>query len=286
MSAFRHPVVAVSHGPGPLWLLPNGYADMNKKCFPAQTLGTIFDKLYPKGTELPKRILFVSAHWESKSSGFEISDAAKPDMVYDYYGFSPEAYDVVYPAKGDPAFARKVQEQLENNDIKAKLVNRGFDHGVFVPMFLIRPQADIPIVTMSINSRLSDSAHLDLGKALAPFRDESTLILTSGQSTHNLNGVTNPDHPLVDWAAAFQGWLDNTVTSQSTLTMAQRENQLKNWQAAPAAKLAHPTRDHFLPFVVAGGAGMDESNPGAASVFGGWGAGHLSFANYAWGIQQ
>ncbi|KAE9004605.1 hypothetical protein PR003_g17399 [Phytophthora rubi] len=174
MTTFRHPVVAVSHGPGPLWLLSSGFAGMSNSSLPARTLTTTFEKLYPKGEHLPKRILFISAHWESDSSGFEISNAARPEMIYDYYGFPHEAYDVVYPAKGDPAFAQKVKEQLEKRNIQTKLVDRGFDHGVFVPMLLIRPEADIPIVTMSINSRLSNQAHFDLGKAVAPFRDEDS----------------------------------------------------------------------------------------------------------------
>ncbi|KAG2531652.1 hypothetical protein BBO99_00000895 [Phytophthora kernoviae] len=259
MSAFRHPVIAVSHGPGPLWLLDSGFDGMNKTCFAARNLGGIFKKLYPKGTNLPKRILYVSAHWESESSGFEISNAAKPDMIYDYYGFPSEAYDVVYPAKGDPTFAQKVKEHLEKNSIKAKLVDRGFDHGVFVPMLLIRPEADIPIVTMSINSNLA---------------------------THNMRASRDPNNPLADWAAAFQGWLDNTLTSDSKLSMGQREDQITNWQAAPAARLAHPSPDHFVPFVVAAGAGMEESKPESEKIFGSWGMGHMSFATYAWGVDH
>ncbi|KAG6590725.1 UDP-N-acetylglucosamine--peptide N-acetylglucosaminyltransferase SEC [Phytophthora cinnamomi] len=284
MSAFRHPVVAVSHGPGPLWLLSSGFAGMSKSSVPAQTLTTTFEKLYPNGENLPKRILYVSAHWESESSGFEISNAANPDMIYDYYGFPQEAYDVVYPAKGDPAFAQKAKEQLEKNNLKAKLVNRGFDHGVFVPMLLIRPQADIPIVTMSINSRLGSKTHFDLGKAIAPFRDEDTLILCSGQATHNMRASRDPNNPIVDWAAAFQGWLDNTLTAESKLSYSQRGDQIIHWDAAPAARLAHPTPDHFIPFVTATGAGMEESKPEAEKVFGGWGMGHMSFATYAWGV--
>ncbi|KAH7460436.1 hypothetical protein KRP22_008382 [Phytophthora ramorum] len=286
MATVRHPVVAVSHGPGPLWLLSSGFAGMSKSSVPARTLTTIFEKLYPDGKNLPKRILFVSAHWESESNGFEISNAAKPDMIYDYYGFPREAYDVVYPAEGDSAFAEKVKKQLESHNIKAKLVDRGFDHGVYVPMLLIRPEADIPIVTMSINSRLSSRAHFDLGKALAPFRDEDTLIFCSGQATHNMRASREPRTPLMDWAAAFQGWLDNTLTSESKLSYSQRGDQVINWSVAPAARLAHPTPDHFVPFVAAAGAGMEENRPEAEKLFGGWGMGHMSFASYAWGVHH
>ncbi|KAG6590665.1 UDP-N-acetylglucosamine--peptide N-acetylglucosaminyltransferase SEC [Phytophthora cinnamomi] len=253
MTAVRHPVVVVSHGPGPLWLLTKGYEGVNRQTLPARTLTGLFAKLYPNDKNQPKRILFVSAHFDSRRNGFEISSSASPDMFYDYYGFPDESYQVKYPAKGDPAFAQK---------------------------------ADIPIVTMSINSLLDSKAHFNLGKAIAPFRDEDTLIFCSGQSTHNLHGVRDLNHPIVDWAAAFQDWLDDTFTPRSTLTYEQRVEQVVNWQAAPGATLAHPTTDHFLPFVVAAGAGMNAEDTGAESFFGGWGAGHLTFANYAWGLRQ
>ncbi|KAF4137959.1 Catalytic LigB subunit of aromatic ring-opening dioxygenase [Phytophthora infestans] len=188
-----------------------------------ELLSSIFGKLYPKDENLPKRILFVSAHFESNSYGFEI---AHPDM-----------------------------EQLENNKIKAKLVYRGYDHGVFVPMKLILPQADIPIVTMSINSYLTNQDHFNLGKTVTSFRDEDTLIPCSGQSTHNLR--------------------------DSKLSVEERTKQITNWRNAPVAKYAHPSPDHFMTFVVAAGAGMEDKEPGARALFGGWALDHMSFANYA-----
>ncbi|GMF16984.1 unnamed protein product [Phytophthora fragariaefolia] len=207
-------------------------------------------------------------------------------MIYDYYGFPQEAYDHVYPAKGDPVFAQRVKEQLEANKIKAKLVNRGFDHGVFVPMLQIRPQADIPIVTISINSYLSNQDHFDLGKAIAPLRDEDTLILCSGQSTHNLRGMSSRSPALIEGTHAFQAWLDDTLSSKSKLDLQERVKAITSWRSAPGARFAHPSPDHFMPFIVGAGAGMDEKEPGAQALFGGWGIEHLSFANYAWGIQQ
>ncbi|KAE8894618.1 hypothetical protein PF005_g30141 [Phytophthora fragariae] len=286
MSTFRHPAVVVSHGPGPLWLLSSGFNDeMNKDAPAAKLLSTLFEKLYPNDENLPKRILFVSAHFESNGRGFEISNAAAPDLIFDYYGFDREAYDIDYPAKGDPVFAQRVKEHLEKNNIKAKMVNRGFDHGVFVPMSLIRPQADIPIVTMSINSYLGNKAHFDLGKALAPFRDEDTLILCSGQSTHNLHALQSRSPVLIEGARAFQSWLDETLSSESKLSVKERTEEILHWQDEPAAQFAHPTPDHFMPFIVAAGAGMEDKKPGAKAFFGGWAIGHMSFANYTWGIQ-
>ncbi|KAG3119313.1 hypothetical protein PI124_g2817 [Phytophthora idaei] len=287
MPAFRHPVVAVSHGPGPLWLLSSGFDEMRRESrLAAELLSILFEKLYPKDENLPKRILFVSAHFESDSSGFEISNAANPDMIYDFYGFPDEAYEFVYPAKGDPAFAQRVKKQLEKNKIKAKLVNRGYDHGVFTPMKLIRPQADIPIVAMSINSYLSNQDHLNLGKALASFRDEDTLVLCSGQSTHNLREFHSRSPTLIEGAKAFQYWLDSSLAADSKLSVADRTKQIPNWRNAPGAKFAHPSPDHFMPFVIAAGAWMEEKEPGAQALFGGWANGHMSLTNYVWGSKN
>lgn len=286
-AAFRHPVVAVSHGPGPLWLLSDDMFGVGKNSAPAQALRSLITKLYPSGERLPKRILYVSAHFDSESRGFDISAAAKPSMIYDYYGFPRESYDVQYPARGDPEFAKRVQALLEQTKIPARLVDRGFDHGVFVPMLLIRPDADIPIVTMSINEHLSDKAHYELGRALAPLRDEDTLIMCSGQATHNLRAPREPTTTVMDWAQAFQDWLDNTLTDKSSLSFAEREEQICSWQkVAPAARLAHPTPDHFLTFVVAAGAGMEESKPEGEKLLDGFGLGHMSFATYGWGIEH
>ncbi|GAB9468281.1 Udp-n-acetylglucosamine--peptide n-acetylglucosaminyltransferase sec [Globisporangium polare] len=291
MSTFRHPVFAVSHGPGPLWLLKDGFGGMNSSSVSAQNVRESFAKLYPQTTDaqppLPKRILLVSAHWESESSGFEISKSAQPDMIFDYYGFPNAAYEVEYAAKGDPAFAQRVADVLASNEIPATLVERGYDHGVFVPMSLIRPEADIPITTVSINDRLSAKAHFELGKALAPLRDEDTLIICSGQATHNLRASRNPNDPLTDWALGFQGWMDDVFTSASELSYEERAASLSTWdKTAPYARSAHPSPDHFSPFIVAAGAGMDEKQPEGEKIIGGWAMGQLSFASYAWGITK
>lgn len=285
-STFRHPVLAVSHGPGPLWLLEKGFGGMDKHSQPAKNLKSTLAKIYPEYAPLPKRILFISAHWESETSGaFEISITKKPEMIYDYYGFPDESYKIVYGAKGDPEFAPRVQTLLQEARIKTRLVHRGYDHGVFVPMSLIRPEADIPILTMSINDRLGAEAHFKLGKALAPLRDEDTLIICSGQATHNLNAGFHLNQPVSKWASTFQSWLDNVFTTESGLDYDERSQQLTAWRTkAPSAKQAHPTPDHFTPFLIAAGAGMLEDLPGGDKIFGGWGTGQLSFASYVWGL--
>ncbi|KAG7396164.1 hypothetical protein PHYBOEH_002661 [Phytophthora boehmeriae] len=182
----HHPVLAVSHGPGPLWLLKHGVENRSSK--PARNVASIFKKLYPGGANKPKQILLVSAHWETYRVGFEISKSPAPGMLYDYEGFPPEAYKAVYAAKGDSDFANEVSALLSRSKIKATQVLRAFDHAAFVPMTLIRRQADIPVVTLSINWKLNARAHFELGRALAPLRDQDTLIICSGQATHGLPG--------------------------------------------------------------------------------------------------
>ncbi|RLN14877.1 hypothetical protein BBJ28_00011261 [Nothophytophthora sp. Chile5] len=137
-------------------------------------------------------------------------------MLYDYEGFPPEAYKVVYGAKGDSEFANEVSSLLSRSKIKTTQTLRGFDHGAFVPMTLIRRQADIPVVTLSINWKLNPRAHFELGRALAPLRDQDTLIICSGQATHGQRGEGGE---VPQSALDFQDWLDETVmTGESELT--------------------------------------------------------------------
>ncbi|KAF4137960.1 Catalytic LigB subunit of aromatic ring-opening dioxygenase [Phytophthora infestans] len=288
MNAFRHPVVAVSHGAGPLWLLDEGAEGLDKHSQSAKNVADIFSKIYTNDAQLPKRILFISAHWEARSTGLEISKSASPEMFYDYSGFPAEAYELVYGAEGDPEFAIRVKKLLEQSGITSKLVDRPFDHGTFVPMFLMRPQADIPIVTMSINDRMFDpNDHFKLGKALAPLRDEDTLIITSGQATHNMYADWFPEgHPIEPWALEFQSWLDKTLSSESTQTYKERMESVIAWKKAPYAMKCHRTPDHFTTFVVGAGVGMEEDAPAAKKLNGGWGLGHMSFASYAWGVDS
>lgn len=280
---FRHPVLAVSHGPGPKWLLSHG--EQSRTSTPAKNVAGIWKKLYPKGSSAlkPKRILLISAHWESyRLEQHEISRASAPGMIYDYGGFPAESYELVYAAKGDAEFAEELHGLLAQRKIKSTLVDRGFDHGTFVPLMLLRPQADIPVVTLSINGKLSTPAHFALGCALAPLREQGTLIVCSGQATHGRQG-----HPGVQYepnAFAFQEWLDLVLTAEKPLTLSQREAALLQWASAPGAGEAHPRAEHFIPFVVAAAAGMDAETPEAAKLYGGWGGNHLSYATYAWGV--
>ncbi|KAG2829512.1 hypothetical protein PC116_g11866 [Phytophthora cactorum] len=280
---YHHPVLALSHGPGPLWLLKHGVENCTSK--PARNVASIFKKLYPGGAHKPKRILLVSAHWETYRIGFEISKSPSPGMLFDYEGFPPDAYKVVYPAKGDADFANEVATLLSRSKIKATQVLRAFDHAAFVPLTLIRRQADIPVVTLSINWKLNAHAHFELGRALAPLRDQDTLIICSGQATHGLRGEGDA---IPQSGLDFQAWLDSVLTrgeeGQEEVTYAQRQEKLLAWESAAGAFEAHPRADHFMPFLIAAGAGMEKKVPQATKLYGGWGIkNHLSYATYAWG---
>ncbi|KAF4042203.1 Catalytic LigB subunit of aromatic ring-opening dioxygenase [Phytophthora infestans] len=241
---YHHPVLAFSHGPGPLWLLKHGVENRTSK--PARNVSSIFKKLYPGEQHKPKRILLVSAHWETYRIGFEISNSPAPGMLFDYEGFSPDAYKVVYSAKGDPDFANEVATLLSRRKVKLTQVLRAFDHAAFVPLTLLRRQADIPVVTLSINWKLNARAHFELGRALAPLRDQDTLIICSGQATHGLRGEgDNVPQSGLD----FQAWLDSVLTKseegQEDFTYAQRQEKLLAWESAPGALEAHPRAGHF-----------------------------------------
>jgi aromatic ring-opening dioxygenase catalytic subunit (LigB family) len=187
----------------------------------------------------------ISAHWEE--TAFTVMDAPAPGMLYDYGGFPPHTYDVVYPAPGDPALAERVVALIEAAGLPAaRDSQRGFDHGAFctlVPMF---PQADVPVVQLSLKRGLDPAGHLALGRALAPLRDEGVLILGSGFSFHNLR-LYGPSGR--EPSAAFDGWLQSVLPSP-----AGRAERLLAWAQAPAARIAHPREEHLLPLMVAAGA--------------------------------
>jgi aromatic ring-opening dioxygenase catalytic subunit (LigB family) len=198
----------------------------------------------------PAAILVISAHWEAAQ--FSVMDQASPALLYDYYGFPEHTYRLEYPASGSPALAQRVAELLAAAAIEVQRDRqRGFDHGVFIPFKLIYPQADIPIVQLSLRNGLDPAAHLALGRALAPLRSQGVLIVGSGMSYHNMQGIGAGVGGASD---QFDAWLTETVEGEP----AQRDERLREWQRAPAARIAHPREEHLLPLlVVAGAAGAD-----------------------------
>ena len=231
-------IVYFSHGGGPLPILGD----------PSHKAMIDFMKALPARLPRPDAILVVSAHWEERAA--TLMSAPKPAMFYDYYGFPPQAYDIQYPAPGSPELAERIAILLKENNIPTRLdLQRGFDHGLFIPLKMMYPEADIPCLQLSLLQGLDAGAHLALGRALRKLMDENILVIGSGFSFHNMHafswsGGDAPD-PEND---AFQDWLIQTCTSP--LEQSERERRLLEWEQAPSARYCHPREEHLLPLHV------------------------------------
>ncbi len=241
MPPSRLPVLFISHGGGP-W----PYIDSLRPQYSRteRELRRLPERLPVR----PQAVLVISGHWEA--SAFSVATSARPRMEYDYSGFPPHTYEIRYMAPGDPTLAARASELIAGAGLEVALdPRRGFDHGVFVPLSLMYPQADMPIVMISIRSDYDPRAHLALGRALAPLRDEGVLILGSGLNYHNMRGF-GLKSATAD-AEAFTRYLDEAMTEEDSH---KREERLEHWESAPRARLAHPREDHLLPLLVAAGA--------------------------------
>jgi aromatic ring-opening dioxygenase catalytic subunit (LigB family) len=196
----------------------------------------------------PEAIVVISAHWEEDQA--TLLGAKSPRLFYDYYGFPDAAYEIEYPAPGNPELAERIAGLLQANGILARIdPQRGFDHGLFIPLKLIYPQANIPAIQLSLLRGLDPGAHLALGRALRGLNQENILVVGSGFSFHNLRGFMweGPDSP--DPANdAFQDWLIETCSGTPDQSI--REQRLQEWQKAPSARYCHPREEHLLPLHV------------------------------------
>jgi len=255
------PAVFVSHGAPTLALEQNKTVEFLKRL----------------GGELgsPKAILCVSAHWNTEVPA--VSCAEKPETIHDFGGFSEELYRMRYPAPGAPKLAGRVRELLGEAGIPCTVSPaRGLDHGAWVPLQLIYPDADVPVTQLSVQPLLGTGHHLRLGRALAPLREEGVLILATGSATHNLSRIGRGEVP-PDWAREFDEWLFRRITEGAV------EELLDYRRLAPHAAVAHPTDEHLLPLFVALGAGSGESATRGRSLHRGWTWGSLSMAAYGFG---
>jgi aromatic ring-opening dioxygenase catalytic subunit (LigB family) len=203
----------------------------------------------------PNAVLVISGHWENPLPTLNVS--AKPGLLFDYYGFPDHTYRLKYPAAGDPALAERVRRLLADagfdSDVESK---RGLDHGVFIPFLLIYPNADVPILQLSLQASLDPGLHLALGRALAPLRDQGVLIVGSGMSFHNLADLFSGRG--AEAAAAFDEWLGQAVQDP-----ARRDELLIHWRDAPGGAASHPREEHLIPLMVAAGAAAGD--PGMRS---------------------
>ena len=247
-SPSRTPCLFVPHGGGPCFFMDG----------PPPFSRAIWDKMaaYLRGVLAslpvrPKAILVVSGHWDAARPTVNVT--REHSLYYDYYGFPEHTYRLAYPAKGSPELAARVRDLMSEAGIETGEENaRGLDHGVFVPFMLMFPEADIPIVQLSLRSDMDPAAHIALGRALQPLRDENVLIVGSGMSYHNLRNFFRRGAADAE-ARAFDSWLVDAATDP-----VRRDERLARWLDAPSALACHPEPEHLLPLhVVAGAAGGD-----------------------------
>jgi len=234
----RLPAFFISHGAPNLLLQKKDptYAFL-------QNLGREIKKLSPKA------ILSISAHWEEPQ--FSITSNEQPETIYDFGGFEDEMYQMRYPAKTSPELIDHLSDLLSKSHIPFKLHNnRGFDHGTWSPLKIMLPEADIPVVQISLLRSLDPSKHYDLGKALAPLRDEGFLVFGSGGVTHNLGSSRSMNN--VNGYKQFEQFVTESITQR---TESERETLLKDFPSHPQARLSHPRTEHFLPLLVVAGTG-------------------------------
>ncbi|CAF0909959.1 unnamed protein product [Didymodactylos carnosus] len=242
----------IPHGGGPMPLLndPGHRAIIEFLTGKARTL-----------LGLPKAIILVTAHWEEHVP--TISSAENHSLLYDYSGFPREAYHVKYPAKGSPSVAEQVKLALNKQGFHAKLDNRrGWDHGVFVPLLLLVPDANIPIVQLSVLESQSAEEHIRMGRALSSLRDENIAIIGSGMSFHNLRAFFS--QLPIDNNTPFEDAIQDACESIGL----ERDEKLLKWEKFNEARYAHPVghAEHFMPLLVAAGAGGDSKGKNVARL--------------------
>lgn len=237
------PSLYIPHGGGPCFFMPDPRGTWTQ-------MEAYLRSLPASLPEMPRAILVVSGHWEERA--FSFTAAEQPGLVFDYYGFPRETYRLAWPAPGAPWLAERGAALLRDAGLPAAIDGeRGFDHGVFVPLKVAFPDAEIPVVQMSLHASLDPALHLEAGKALAPLRDEGILIVGSGMSFHNLRAMGDPR--VAEPSRDFDRWL----TAAAEAAPAERNLQLAHWDSAPWARLCHPREEHLLPLMVAAGASAE-----------------------------
>ena len=201
----------------------------------------------------PRAILIASAHWDTDTP--RANAVAVNDTIHDFGGFPQALYDIRYPAPGDALLAREVSA-LIGGQVNAV---RGLDHGAWVPLMLMFPDADIPVVQLSVQSQKGAAHHIALGRGIAKLRHDNVLVMGSGGFVHNLGRIAPPGAPEPDWSREFSDWAHDRLMSGDEAALADYR------RLAPHAALAQPSEDHFMPLFVAlgagGGAGGEKAKP-------------------------
>jgi 4,5-DOPA dioxygenase extradiol len=227
------PSVFVSHG-APTFALEPGMAGAN-----LGALGRVLGK--------PRAVVIVSPHW--MTAGVTVTSVRQLGTIHDFGGFDPALYEITYPAQGDPLLAERIANLLRDGGWDAVLdPSRGLDHGAWVPLLHMFPQADVPVIQVSMPRSLDSKSALRLGQTLAPLRNDGVLIIGSGSLTHNLREFRPGVKSEASYAREFSEWIRQAVTAGDT------DRLVNALELAPHAQRAHPTTEHFLPLLVAVGA--------------------------------
>lgn len=246
----RMPVIYLSHGAPPLADDPLWTRQLAE-----------WSQAMPK----PRSVLMVSAHWEDDP--LTLSATTTVPLFYDFYGFPQHYYEVKYPAPGAPALANEVERLLTDASQSVhRDPERGLDHGAYVPLVEMYPEADVPVLQISMPT-LDPRALFQIGRRLAPLRDQGVLIVGSGFSTHNLremNWHAGPDGHPPTWSVEFDDWLDKTLQDGAV------DDLIDFQRKAPAAHMAHPRTEHFAPLFLALGASSESGVESRAEVTGFW----------------
>lgn len=242
------PTLFVPHGGGPCffmdWDPPDTWSRMA-----AWLRGTV-----DAAGARPSALVVISGHWEQPV--VTVNSAPRPALLYDYHGFPEHTYRIEWPAPGSPALAARIRELLSAAGIdNAADTERGLDHGVFIPMKLAFPEADVPVVQLSLLQGLDPATHLAVGRALAPLRREGVLLVGSGMSYHNMSRFRFGGGPVDPDSERFDAWLAESVA----LAPQERERRLVAWAEAPGGRAAHPREEHLLPLHVVAGAAQDDA---------------------------
>jgi len=289
------PTLFLSHGAGPCFFMDSGgkgfFGSIDKNSDATKWYRQVATQLGLIGSNKPKAILVISAHWESTTPDtvYVTSQKSHKTLFYDYYNFPKETYDLKYPCPGSPELAKKVASLIEKAKLGIKCVEdkeRNLDHGVFIPLLLVYPDADIPVIQLSLLPTLDASMQFKIGEALSSLRDEGVLIIGSGQATHGKfsEGKTGDDqaHSFVsDLTKVISLKADETIllTDSKFKKEVTREEALLKWENLPYARLAHGREEHLLPLhVVVGSSG----GAGGKAICDIW-AGQMSLVSYIFG---
>jgi len=241
------PTLFIPHGGGPCFFMDPTDPDRPHSDPMWQPMQDYLANLIAGLPERPRAILLVSGHWEE--AAFTVHSGDRPPLFFDYYGFPPHTYDLRWDAPGAPDLAHRAAALLRDAGFATgEETARGWDHGVFIPMKVALPDADIPLAQLSLRHDLDPAAHIAAGRALAPLRDEGVLIVGSGMSFHNLRAYGDPR--VEEPSRLFDEWL----TQAATAAAPERAALLARWVDAPFARFSHPREDHLIPLMVAAGA--------------------------------